>query len=348
MAAVVMTPLQVYKLIESNKTAKNHVIIDIRSGTESMVPGAKKFSNQQLLQHADALKEQYHQVFLLCKNGHKSQQLAELLGAPFLSITGGFDDWQVAGLPTVANEKIDWYSRYSQQIKLPGFGKSAQQKLAAAHIAVVGAGGLGSPALLYLVAAGVGKITLIDDDQVVLENLHRQILYSEADVGLNKATRARSKLVSHNSTCQLKAHTARLVADNVNALLTNVDFIIDGTDNFETRFLINDYCLANSKPWVFAAVSGFELQIAILGAYPEDICLRCLYPNSNSVLTANCETEGVLGVVTGLAALLQVTEAIKYLVGLGDCLQRQLLSYNVLTHRFKMLKYPADLQCPHR
>lgn len=350
MMPAAIPPQQLKQLFQDHQCDQSLAIIDIRKGAELTIEEALKLSSQQTIEQADSLRINYQKIFLLCEYGDQSQQLADLLGEPFHSIAGGFTAWLAAELPvSESNDKhSQWLNRYKHQISLPGFGEQAQRKLASAHVGVVGAGGLGAPALLYLVLAGVGKVTLIDDDQVVLSNLHRQILYDENDVGLLKTQQAVNKLHWHNHACEIKALTERLNGDNVDKLLHEADLVIDGSDNFATRYVINDYCLKNSTSWVFAGVNGFDLQVAVFGLKQQAVCLRCLFPEQEHITENSCFEAGVLGTVTGMAAMLQVTEAIKILAGLPVNLHQQMIHYNVLTHRFKMLKYPPDLQCPHR
>ncbi len=344
---------QVQTYLDGHHADGSCVVIDIRLGVEKTIPQAQVLTSTQVIERADELKEKYKQIFVLCENGEKSQQLTELLAQPFQSIAGGFESWLAAGLPVVRfnDNNVDshnWQNRYQHQINLAGFGDSAQRKLAAAHVAVVGAGGLGAPALLYLVSAGIGAVTLIDDDKVELSNLPRQVLYDEGDVGLSKVQQAKNKLQQHNQACQIHFFAEKLQLENAGKLLGDADLVIDGSDNLLTRYVINDYCLREHKPWVFAGVNGFELQVTLLDLKQKNQCFRCLYPEQQLVATKSCSEQGVLGTVTGMAAMLQVTEAIKYLTGMNVDSTNQMIYYNVLTHRFKMLKYPTDSQCPHR
>lgn len=347
--SVVIQPHEAQKLLNNQSELNpSPIIIDLRTSAEHFISEAVFLTSQQVIRQAESWKGNHNHVFLICQNGEQSKQLAELLGNPFRSIDGGFEQWIAVGLPVVKAVKSEWYKRYQHQINLSGFGEQAQQRLARAHVVVIGAGGLGAPALLYLVAAGVGSVTLVDDDHVTLSNLHRQILYKEDEQGLSKAILAKKALSLHNSQCQINSHSVRLTADNVENLLQHSDLVVDGSDNIATRHVINDYCVKKNIPWIFAAVEGFELQVAMWGLSRQQVCFQCLYPKQQTNHAQNCQQQGVLGTVPAMAAMLQVTEAIKYLGGLELKLQQQMLSYNVLTHRFKMLKYPPDLQCPHR
>lgn len=339
-------PQVAYQMIKAGGV----VVIDIRPQSFSKsatIVDAILMTSQQLIDHQQQFQRQHEQVLILCQNGEQSSDLSDLLGAGFLSIEGGYELWSALQLP-VESPKIDLLNdRYRHQINLSGFGEAAQQSLADAHVAVVGAGGLGAPALMYLTAAGIGNITLIDDDLVVLSNLHRQILYNETDLGLSKVQQARIKLKNINSASNIHSHQLRVDKSNISMLLQGADVVLDGTDNFSSRYLINDYCLANDIPWVFAAVSGFELQVGMFGLSHQDSCFRCMFPNLSDQANS-CIDDGVLGPVAGIAAMLQVTEALKFLAKLGANLQQQIIHYNVMTHRFKVLKYPPQNKCPHR
>lgn len=341
-----MTPKAVNDAI-----AKDHIaLVDIRDVTDQLngtAKGALCMSQIELVEKSQSLKKQYSQIIIMCYRGNTSKELALQLGEPFVSAEGGFEAWDTKQLP-IEKPIIDSMKlRYQQQIKLKGFGLVGQKKLADSHVMVIGAGGLGAPALLYLVASGVGEVTLVDDDHVSLSNLHRQILYREADVGFSKSNQAEKALVQLNSDIKINAICQKISADNIDDISQGVDFIIDGTDNISSRYLVNDFCLVSGIPWVFAAISAFDIQMAVFH-HEDDFCYRCLFPELKEDDAGNCQTEGVLGPVPGLASMLQATEAIKHLSGLGGRMQRQLLTYNVMNHRFKMLKYPADQICLHR
>ena len=332
------------------------VVVDVRSPSDwiSGVPEqALLWSENKLMKQAPQLKQDGKKVYIICYHGHTSLKLAEQLtqqwGDCFYSVKGGYTAWQVQNLPTRVPTDRPVVNRYERQIKLPGFGEVSQQKLRESHVFVVGAGGLGTPALLYLAGAGIGRITLIDDDTVAVHNLHRQILYQQVDVGQSKAAVAKQRLEALNSNIQVRALNQRLDTDNVEKLFAGVDLVIDGSDNINSRYVINDACLKLNKPWLFAAVSGFDIQLALFSGDPSQPCYRCLFPNINDSDTDNCAEAGILGPVPGLAGLLQATEAIKYLTGMGDCVSQKMLSYDVLHHQFKVLKYPAQISnnCQH-
>jgi len=225
------------------------------------------------------------------------------------------------------------YERYQRQIILEGFGEEGQEKLLRAKVLVVGAGGLGCPALQYLVAAGVGTVGVVDDDVVTLHNLHRQILFTTTDVGLSKAEVAAKRLLEMNPSVQINAYTFRLTTRNALELFSNYDIVLDGTDNFATRYLINDACVLLGKPLVYGAIAQFEGQVAIFNAGGNAVNYRDLFPQPpvpGSVL--NCAEAGVLGVLPGLVGTMQATETIKLITGMGKPLINQFLTYNALTH----------------
>jgi adenylyltransferase/sulfurtransferase len=236
--------------------------------------------------------------------------------------------------------------RYSRQLALPDVGPKGQERLAAARVAIVGAGGLGSPAALYLVAAGVGTLGIIDPDAVDLSNLHRQVLYRIADLGTAKAERARDHLSALNPDVQVQAHPVALTPANALELLGQYEIVIDGTDAFSTRYLVNDSCVLLSKPNIYASVLKFEGQLSVL-ALPDGPCYRCLFPEpppAGSVPT--CAQAGVLGVLPGLMGILQATEALKLILGVGVVARGRLLLVDALGLQFRSIKVRRDPRCP--
>ena len=227
------------------------------------------------------------------------------------------------------------YERYQRQLILKGFGERGQQKLLAAKVLVIGAGGLGCPALQYLVAAGVGNIGIVDDDTVALSNLHRQVLYTTQDIGFPKVTKSKERLQQLNPSVNITGYNERLTPQNALAIIEAYDIIIDGTDNFASRYMINDACVLLNKPLVYGAVSKFEGQVAIFnnaskkGTKP--VNYRDLFPvppKNGEVL--NCAEAGVLGVLPGIIGTMQASETIKLITGIGEPLVNSLLTYNAL------------------
>jgi molybdopterin/thiamine biosynthesis adenylyltransferase/rhodanese-related sulfurtransferase len=224
--------------------------------------------------------------------------------------------------------------RYSRQLILNGFGSAAQEKLGNSRVLVVGAGGLGCPILQYLAAAGVGRIGIVDDDTVSLSNLHRQILFDTSDIGRPKVEVAAQKLQTMNPDILIQEHQIRLAKNNILNLLQDYHFVIDGTDNFESRYLINDACALLRKPLVFAAVSGFEGQLAIFNVADKDgvaTNYRDLFPiPPKNGEVQNCAENGILGVLPGIIGTMAVAEVIKLITGIGKPLINKLLHYNLL------------------
>ncbi len=237
-------------------------------------------------------------------------------------------------------------ARYSRHLVLPEVGVEGQTRLRAAKVLVVGAGGLGSPLALYLAAAGIGQLGLIDFDDVDLSNLQRQILYGTSDVGQPKVAAARARLADVNPMISIETHRERLSAANALERLSGYDVVVDGTDNFTTRFLVNDACVLLGKPNVYGSIFRFEGQASVFwpGRGP---CYRCLYPEPPPPgMVPNCAEGGVLGVLPGIVGTLQATEAIKCVLGLGDSLVGRLLLFDALEMRFRELKVRRDPECP--
>jgi len=239
------------------------------------------------------------------------------------------------------------YERYHRQIILPEFGEVGQQKLLKAKVLVIGAGGLGCPALQYLAAAGVGTIGIVDDDVVALNNLHRQVLYSVNDIGLSKAERATHILQQLNPDINIISYNERLENQNALMLFEEFDIIIDGTDNFSTRYMINDACVLLNKPLVYGAISQFEGQVSVFNPQPlkggnEAVNYRDLFPDppkEGEVL--NCAEAGVLGVLPGIIGTMMANETIKLITGIGEPLVNQLLTYNALNNQVYLLNLSA-------
>lgn len=239
------------------------------------------------------------------------------------------------------------YERYHRQVILPEFGEEGQQKLLEAKILVIGAGGLGCPALQYLAAAGVGTIGIVDDDVVALNNLHRQVLYSVNDIGLSKAKRAAHILQQLNPEIKIISYNQRLATQNALTLIDDFDIIIDGTDNFSTRYMINDACVLLNKPLVYGAISQFEGQVSVFNPHPlkgnnEAVNYRDLFPDpprDGEVL--NCAEAGVLGVLPGIIGTMMANETIKLITGIGEPLIDQLFTYNALNNQVYILHLSA-------
>ena len=236
--------------------------------------------------------------------------------------------------------------RYSRHLLLPEFGEAGQRRLKAARILIVGAGGLGSPAALYLTAAGVGTIGLVDFDAVDETNLQRQILYSTADVGVSKLASAAARLRAANPHVAIELHEEPFGEANGRRLVDAYDVVIDGTDNFVTRYLVNDACVMAGRPNVYGSVFQFEGQASVFSA-PGGPCYRCLHPEPPPPgLIPNCAEGGVLGVLPGIIGTIQATEAIKLVTGIGEPLVGRLLLYDARRMRIRSITLPRDPACP--
>lgn len=230
--------------------------------------------------------------------------------------------------------------RYARQVRLPEIGASGQERLGRASVVIVGAGGLGSPAALYLAAAGVGRIGLVDHDRVDETNLHRQILYGTADIGRPKLEAASQRLRDTNPYITITAHDARLTSTNALEIFRDYDVVVDGTDNFATRYLVNDACVLLQKPNVYGSVFRFEGQVSIFGT-AEGPCYRCVQPEPPPPhLVPSCAEGGVLGVLPGIIGTMQANEALKLLLGIGETLAGRLLLFDALRMTFRTVKLP--------
>jgi molybdopterin/thiamine biosynthesis adenylyltransferase/rhodanese-related sulfurtransferase len=237
-------------------------------------------------------------------------------------------------------------TRYSRHLLMPEVGMAGQRKLKAARVVCVGAGGLGSPVAIYLAAAGVGTIGLVDFDEVDQTNLQRQILYSTSDVGRPKLAAAADRLRALNPNVTVEAHEMPLSGANALSILRAYDLVVDGTDNFPARYLINDACVLVGRPYVYGSVFRFEGQVAIF-ATPDGPCYRCLYPEPPPpFLVPTCAEAGVLGVVPGIIGTIQATEAIKLILGVGDLLVGRILVLEALRMRFREVRLRKDPDCP--
>src|SRR5262245_29069426 len=254
------------------------------------------------------------------------------------------------GDSTVAHESgmldSDELRRYARQIRLPSLGIDGQERLKATSVLIVGAGGLGSPAATYLTAAGVGRIGIADDDRVDASNLHRQPLHRTEDIGSAKADSARETLASINPHVRVEAIKQRVSPENALDLVRAYDIVIDGTDNFPTRYLLNDACVLTERPLVYGSVDRFEGQVSLF-ATQHGPCYRCLFPSPPEPGTVqNCADAGVLGVLPGLIGTLQATEALKLILGLGESLAGRLLLVDTLSMRFRTIAVDRDPECP--
>jgi len=243
----------------------------------------------------------------------------------------------------LTDEQID---RYSRQIILPNVGGKGQEKLLNAKVLIIGAGGLGSPCTLYLASAGIGKIGIVDSDKVELNNLQRQILHSTEDVGRPKVDSARDRLNGINQDVEIIPYNLRLTSENILDIIKDYDIIVDGSDNFPTRYLVNDACIISNKPLSHGGIFRFDGQ-AITILPRESACYRCLFPEPPSPgLVPSCQEAGILGAVAGIIGTIQANEVLKYVLEIGNLLTGKLLVFNALDSNFRQVRVPKDTKCP--
>jgi adenylyltransferase/sulfurtransferase len=240
----------------------------------------------------------------------------------------------------------DQIERYSRQIMLPNIGGKGQEKLLSAKVLVIGAGGLGSPCALYLAAAGIGKLGLVDSDCVELNNLQRQLLHSTKEVGTEKVLSAKKRLNNLNTDVEVIPHKIRLTSENILDIIKDYDIVVDGSDNFPTRYLVNDACVISGKPLSHGGIFRFDGQaITILPG--KGACYRCLFPEPPPPgLVPSCQEAGILGAVAGVIGTIQANEVLKYILRVGNLLTGRLLVFNALDSSFRQVKVPKDPKCP--
>lgn len=294
-------------------------------------------------------------LLIMCGAGTRSlfaaEDLRRLGYRNVASVAGGFNRWKNEGLPFEQPRMLDagGRERYSRHLLMPEVGVSGQLKLLESRVLLVGAGGLGSPAALYLAAAGVGTIGIIDHDVVDRSNLQRQIIHSEQNIGRPKVESARDAIHALNPDVNVVLHQARLDSSNVDEIFADYQVVLDGTDNFAARYLVNDACIKHRIPNVHGAVFRFDGQVSVFWpGRPGDPgpCYRCLFPEPPPPeLAPSCAEAGVLGVMPGVIGLLQAVETVKILLGLGDVLTGRLLHYDALAGRFQELRHARDPEC---
>ncbi|MGE4123525.1 MAG: molybdopterin-synthase adenylyltransferase MoeB, partial [Solirubrobacterales bacterium] len=291
-------------------------------------------------------------TILYCRSGNRSALAAaqmEALGyADVASMEGGIISWQEQGLPIVSATGMtaEQRERYSRHTLLPEVGPDGQVKLLNARVLLLGAGGLGAPTALYLAAAGVGTIGLVDDDVVDASNLQRQVIHNTERIGMPKTESARLFIEGLNPDVKVVEHNGRLDSSNILEILGDYDIVVDGADNFPTRYLLNDASVRLRKPVVSASILGFDGQVSTFVPY-EGPCYRCLYPTPPPAeLAPSCSANGVLGVMAGTMGTLQANEVIKLVLGIGEPLVGRLLLYEALGTRFTELKVRRDPNCP--
>ena len=345
-----MTPEQVRKRLE------DLTVIDVRESDEyeqGAIPGAR-FLPRGLVERdiASVVPDPGTELVLYCSGGQRSAlaaaALREMGYQRAASMTGGFERWKSEGLPwgDPTGLTSDQRTRYARHVRLSEVGEAGQLTLLAARVLIIGAGGLGSPAALYLAAAGVGTIGVVDDDIVDTSNLQRQVLHSIDRVGMAKVESAREALLALNPDVKVEAHRERLDAGNALEILSGYDVVVDGGDNFPTRYLINDASLHVGVPVVHGSIFRFEGQASVFTPY-EGPCYRCLHPEPPPPeLAPSCAEAGVLGVLPGVIGSIQAMEAIKLVLGIGDTLAGRLLVYDALEQSFTSVSVSQNAECP--
>lgn len=335
------------------------VLIDVREINEvqrASIAGAIHVPLGQLQQTVPGLVPQKSTpIVVYCESGLRSQRAAQLLLTLGYSrvahLRSGIRAWKQLGLPVITAPGAALLTeaqqqRYSRHLQLPGFSEDRQRKLLESRVLVLGLGGLGCPAALYLAAAGVGCLGLLDDDRVELSNLQRQILHATSRIGISKATSAAVSLAELNRDTRTVSFETRLDSSNVDEIFAQRwDVIIDGCDNFSTRYLVNDAGQRHAVPVVHGSVSRFEGRVTTFLAR-QGPCYRCLFPNPPPEgVCLSCDAAGVLGVLPGLIGVLQATEALKLLLQVGQPLVGRLLTYDALSMEFRTLTFARDTNC---
>jgi adenylyltransferase/sulfurtransferase len=349
-----LTAQQVNELLSHN--GKSHVLLDVRESDEwrqghleGAVPLPRGFLEIKV---ETAVPDKNTPIITYCAGGVRSllagKVLKEMGYQNITSMAGGYSAWKNGGFKWVQDFQYtpEQLIRYSRHFLLPEVGEEGQAKLLQAKVLMVGAGGLGSPSAYYLAAAGVGTIGIIDNDVVDISNLQRQILHANDRVGTPKVESAKKTLEGLNPDVKVIPYQAKLTSENILEILKDYDLVVDGCDNFPTRYLVNDACVLTGKPNVHGSIFQFEGQATVF--YPgKGPCYRCLYPEPPPAeMAPSCAEAGVLGVLPGLIGTIEALEAIKLILDKGDNLIGRLLCFNTLTMEINDLKLRRDPNCP--
>jgi molybdopterin/thiamine biosynthesis adenylyltransferase/rhodanese-related sulfurtransferase len=332
------------------------LLVDVREKDEvdaGIVPGARHVPRGFLdLRIEETVPDHNADLVLYCAGGTRSLLAGKLLREMgyqrVRSLAGGYGAWKSAGLPVDVPFRLSdaQRARYSRHLLIPEVAEAGQAKLLRSKVLLIGAGGLGSPAALYLAAAGVGRIGLVDDDVVDESNLQRQILHNTKRVGMPKTESARQTITELNPDVRVDEHRVRLDRDNALGLFKDYDLVVDGTDNFGTRYLVNDACVLLGKPNVHGSIFRFDGQATTFVPGGGRPCYRCLFPEPPPAeLAPSCQEAGVLGALPGIIGVLQAVEALKIILGKGELLVGRLLLYDALEQRFREVKYTRDPEC---
>ncbi len=350
-----ITEVDANALSEELTSADPPVLIDVREPDEyeqGAIAEAIHIPRGFLESRIEATAPDHNQrIVLSCASGARSafgaKALADLGYTNVASLAGGFSGWKQAGNPWSEPKVLDAERRrrYSRHLVIPEVGEAGQLKLLSSKVLMIGAGGLGSPSALYLAAAGVGTIGIIDDDVVDASNLQRQVIHNMDRIGMPKAESARLTLTALNPDVEVIEYRERLSSSNIDRILAGYDVIVDGTDNFPTRYLLNDASLIHKIPVVHASIFRFEGQLTVFKPF-EGPCYRCLFPEPPPAeLAPSCAEGGVLGVLPGIMGTLQATEALKQLLDIGDPLVGRLLLADALEMSFHEVQLRRDPNC---
>ena len=345
--------------IDPHEVAANlshYTLLDVREPDEyeqGAVPGAVHIPRGNLEFSVEGrIVDKSAPVAVYCAGGVRSafatKTHQDLGYQDVVSVIGGFNKWKDEGLPwsTPQTMSADQRNRYQRHLLLPEVGEKGQMKLLGSKVLLLGAGGLGSPAALYLAAAGVGTLGIIDMDVVDASNLQRQILHNTERIGMRKVDSAKITLTAMNPDLTVKTYDMRLGADNILDIIDGYDVIVDGTDNFPTRYLVNDAALLKNIPVVHGSIFRFEGQVTVFAPYVGP-CYRCMIPEPPPAeLAPSCAEAGVLGVLPGIVGSIQAVETIKILLDLGEPLIGRLLTYDSLDQSFRTFKVRRDPECP--
>jgi len=340
---------------QAEAMAGDGVLLDVREAEEyaqGIIAGAVHVPRGNLeLEVEGRVPDKNAPIVVYCAGGVRSafaaKTLVDLGYTNVASLAGGFNRWKDEGRPwsTPAVLSAAQRNRYQRHLLLPEIGPTGQEKLLASKVLVLGAGGLGSPASIYLAAAGVGTIGILDMDEVDWSNLQRQILHNSERIGERKVDSAKKTLTALNHDVTVVTHDVRLSADNVVEIISGYDLVVDATDNFPARYLVNDASLLTKVPVVHGSIFRFEGQATVFQPYVGP-CYRCLFPEPPPAEFApSCAEAGVLGVLPGIIGSIQAVEAIKMLLGLGDPLVGRLLSYDALAEEFRSFTFRRDPDC---
>jgi sulfur-carrier protein adenylyltransferase/sulfurtransferase len=349
-----ITPQQVNDLLTNN--GKSHVLLDVRESDEwrqGHLEGALPLPRGFLeIKVETAIPDKNAPIIAYCAGGVRSllaaKAMKEMGYQNVTSMSGGYTAWKNGGFKWVQDFQYtpEQLIRYSRHFLLPEVGEAGQAKLLQAKVLMVGAGGLGSPSAYYLAAAGVGTLGIIDNDVVDISNLQRQILHANDRVGTSKVESAKKTLEALNPDVKVIPYNAKLTSENIMEIIKDYDLVVDGCDNFPTRYLVNDACVLAGKPNVHGSIFQFEGQATVF--YPgKGPCYRCLYPEPPPAeMAPSCAEAGVLGVLPGLIGVIEALEAIKIILDKGETLVGRLVHFNTLTMEINTLKLRRDPNCP--